>query len=121
MGNSEVVANIAMWFLILLSIAIAILVIVAMRNTVVSERENEQIKKKGNEVVALITHSEHDNIQNVGGCLSLRLTIRFMANGKEINAKKDIIVKNLNAYAYRAGKRVTIRYSTYNPEKIVIS
>ena len=109
-----------MWLRISLSIAIVILVIVAIRNTVVSERENDEIKKQGSEVLALITHVEQDKNQNVEGCLSLHLTIQFMANGMEINTKKDIIVKILNADAYRAGKRVTIRYSAYNPEKIVI-
>ena len=109
-----------MWLLISLSIAIAILVVVAISNTVVSERENDEIKKQGSEVLALITHVEQYKNQNVEGCLSLRLTIQFMANEKEINAKKDIIVKILNADAYWAGKRVTIRYSAYNPEKIVI-
>lgn len=109
-----------MWLLISLSIAIAILVIVAIRNTVVSERDNDEIKKKGSEAVALITHVEQDKNQNVEGYLSLRLTIWFMANGKEINAEKDIVVKISNADAYRAGKRVTIRYSASNPEKIVV-
>ncbi|TDT52407.1 hypothetical protein DFO53_3572 [Enterobacter sp. AG5470] len=34
--------------------------------------------------------------------------------------KKDVIVKIFNADAYRVGKKVTIRYSANNPEKIVI-
>ena len=73
-------ASIAMWFLISLTIAIAILVIVAIRNSVVSARENEDIKQKGSEAVALITHSEQDKNQNIEGSLSLHLTIQFMAN-----------------------------------------
>ncbi|AUP77026.1 hypothetical protein CWS02_23365 [Enterobacter sp. EA-1] len=69
--------------------------------------------------MALITHVEQDKNQNVEGCLSLRLTIQFMVNEKEINAKRYYRQK-LECRCISGRKRVTIRYSAYNPEKIVI-
>lgn len=113
-------ANIAMWFLIIISVAIVILVAVGVRNTVVSGRENEEIKKNGRETVALIIRAEQDKNQSAEGRLSLHLSVKFMANGKEINAPKDIIVKIFDAEAYRAGREITIRYRESNPEKLVV-
>lgn len=112
--------NIAMWLLIILSVAIVILVIVGIRNTIVSVRENEEIKKNGRETIALITPAEQDKKQNAEGRLSLHLSVQFMANGKEINTQKDIIVKNFDAETYRAGKEITIRYRESNPERLVV-
>ncbi|ORJ48289.1 hypothetical protein PUATCC27989T_02076 [Phytobacter ursingii] len=113
-------ANYAMWGLIIVTAVITVVVIIGIRNSLVSARSNEDIKKEGMETSALIVKATQHRNQNAEGRLSLNLTVEFIAGSEKVVTEKDVIVKIFDADAFKPGQRVTIRYKHEAPSQIVV-
>ena len=113
-------ANFAMWSLIIVTTVITVVVIIGIRNSIVSARGSEAIKKEGTETSALIIDAFQHRNQNVEGRLSLNLTVEFIAGTKRVVTSKDVVVKIFDANEFKPGQRVTIRYKNDAPSQIVV-
>ena len=109
-----------MWGLIIVTVVITVVVIIGIRNSLVSARSNEAIKKEGMETSALIVKATQHRNQNAEGRLSLNLTVEFIAGSEKVVAEKDVVVKIFDADAFKPGQRVTIRYKHDVPSQIVV-
>ncbi|RDT52859.1 hypothetical protein DXF93_19955 [Escherichia coli] len=63
--------NYAMWGLVITTTVIMVVVIIGIRNSLISARSNEAIKKEGMETSALIVKATQHRNQNAEGRLSL--------------------------------------------------
>jgi len=113
-------ANFAMWCLIVVTTVITGVVIIGIRNSVVSARSNEVIKLEGVETSALIVDAVQHQNQNVEGRLSLHLTVEFTDGTEKVIAQKDVLIKIFNADEFKPGQRVTVRYKKDAPLQIVV-
>lgn len=113
-------ASIAMWTLIAATVVIVIIVIIGVRNSIVSTHRNEDIKTNGTETIALITTVTQHKVQNAEGLLSLQLTVEFNAGDEKVTTKKDILVKILHIDEFKIGNNITIRYKEKDPSVIVV-
>jgi hypothetical protein len=113
-------ANFAMWGLIVATVVITVVVIIGIRNSVVSARINEVIKKEGTETSALIVDTSQHRNQNAEGRLSLNLTVEFIAGTEKVVATKDVVVKIFDVDEFKPGQRVTICYKNDAPSQIVV-
>ncbi|MDZ7320158.1 hypothetical protein N4G41_00730 [Kosakonia sacchari] len=113
-------ANFAMWGLIVAIAVITVVVIIGIRNSIVSARINEAIKKEGTETSALIVDAAQHRNQNAEGRLSLNLTVEFNAGTEKVVTRKDVVVKIFDADEFKPGQRVTIRYKNDDPSQIVV-
>lgn len=113
-------ANYAMWGLIIVTAVITMVVIIGIRNSLVSARSNEAIKKEGIETSALIVNATQHQNQNAEGRLFLNLTVEFIAGSEKVVTEKTVVVKIFDAEAFKPGQRVTIRYKHEAPSQIVV-
>ncbi|MCU5771710.1 hypothetical protein N5923_08955 [Erwiniaceae bacterium BAC15a-03b] len=114
------IASFAMWSLIIASVVIFIIVIIGVRNSIASARNNEDIKRNGKEVIALITTATQHKNKNAEGLLSLQLIVEFNVGNEKTITQKDILVKIFHADDFKIGKNITIRYKENKPEEIVV-
>lgn len=109
-----------MWSLIIVTAVITVVVIIGVRNSIVSARINEAIKKEGTETSALIVDASQHRNQNAEGRLSLNLTVEFTAGTERVVTCKDVVVKIFDADEFKPGQRITIRYKNDAPAQIVV-
>jgi len=110
----------AFWILNFLVIFFVVIIFIGVRNSVVSGREKQMIKNRGNETTALITHTEQNKNQSIEGVLHLNLTLKFNADNQVRVTQREVFVRMLHLDEFRAGKSVTIRYLAEDPTKIVV-
>ena len=96
-------ANFAMWGLIVAIAVITVVVIIGIRNSIVSARINEAIKKEGTETSALIVDAAQHQNQNAEGRLSLNLTVELTAGTEKVVTKKDVVIKIFDADEFNPG------------------
>lgn len=113
-------ANFALWLNIIITSVVVIIVIIGVRNSVRSSKDNEALLKKGQEVPALIVAASQHKVQNADGVLTLEITVEFEVNNNSRRVKRDITVQTFHADEYKSGKEIKIKYNKENPDEIVI-
>lgn len=107
-----------MWFAIIVGTIVMSVMFIGIRNSVISSRENEVIKRTGTETTALITHAEQVN--HTEGGLIVKLTLEFVAGSEKVIAQKEIIVRVFNVDEFKAGREITLRYREERPTAFIV-
>lgn len=113
-------ATIAFWLVICFLIFSVVIIFIGVRNSVISGREEEMIRKRGKETTALITHTEQNKNQSIEGVLHLNITLEFSADNHVRLTQREIFVRMLHLDEFKPGKSVTIRYLEEEPTKLVV-
>ncbi|MGY5958860.1 DUF3592 domain-containing protein [Kosakonia sp. BK9b] len=116
----DLLPTLAMWLCIILCSGGLVIVFIGVRNSVISSRENEAIKRTGIETVARITDARQPDGRTTEGGIFLQLTLEFTAGTRPIATQREIIVKVFDADKYRRGNTVVIRYRDADPTQLVI-
>ncbi|WBF45530.1 hypothetical protein [Serratia rubidaea] len=113
-------ADVALWFNVIVTCSLLIVVFYGVRNTLKSSKNNESIMNSGQEVEAIVIDAKpHDN-QTADGRLFISLLIEFTTGDEKISTNKDINILAFYAEEYKPGKLITIKYQRSNPQNIIV-
>ncbi|WP_442801806.1 hypothetical protein [Serratia rubidaea] len=113
-------ADVALWFNIIITCSLLIVVFYGVRNTLRSSKNNESIMNGGQEVEAIVIDAKpHDN-QTADGRLFISLLIEFTIGDEKTSTNKDINISAFYAEEYKPGKLITIKYQRSNPQNIIV-
>lgn len=113
-------ADVALWFNIIVTCSLLIVVFYGVRNTLRSSKNNESIMNSGQEVEAIVIDAKpHDN-QTADGRLFISLLIEFTIGDGKISTNKDVNISAFYAEEYKPGKLITVKYQRSNPKNIIV-
>ncbi|UJD82447.1 hypothetical protein FS595_23120 [Serratia rubidaea] len=113
-------ADVALWFNIIITCSLLIVVFYGVRNTLRSSKNNESIMNSGQEVEAIVIDAKpHDN-QTANGRLFISLLIEFIIGDEKISTNKDTNISSFYAEEYKPGKLITVKYQRSNLQNIIV-
>ncbi|WP_173632866.1 hypothetical protein [Paramixta manurensis] len=115
------IADIAMYTVFVIAAVLIVFCCVAIINSIRDTKKNNFIRENGIISDAIIVKVHQEDVQNIEGWLQLIVTVKYKdIQNKEIQAIKDIGVKNILSNQFQVGSHLQIKYVPERSGDIIV-